>query len=604
MVRTLDLTIAAVLVSEGSVTAPPPPPWTGWPSLVSCAAMALYLYVRAARYGRRLGKRIGIAIGALVLLALPTLMVIASQDLTCRDDGVWVRSHASWGVLGVSSVAVLGALWLLGAASGAPAAAMARRAPVILMVLLLPAVIVEVMISSVPLDEYCEGSRGLLHLQAGLALLLPVLAVGLGVVSPGGGWTQHEPERLIRLVGGKVIMAVLVVLMLPVQLATLRDRMTEDPLACVSPRPLGAAARDAVTVFGIRGDVELAAADFDGDGAIDLAGVDESLVAHLLRNDGSGNLNAGAATPVGGTFYPFGPVAAGDIDGNGHADLVLTGVDFVRPPVGRSRHGAVSVVLNDGKALRARSPISLDGNERPRDLALGDLDGDGNVEIVVLDKGTAVVLRDRDGELEKGIRLTAPAEAASLLGQWRLALADVDGDGRTDVVTWVLGSGKSPSFVVLHRNLGPQRFSTSVAATVDDYIPGAVLADFDDDGDVDLVATGTEERLHVLANRGDGRFDHTVQPTKVGGQKLLAADFDADGRLDLVVSAEYSSEAARFPGELWVRLNLGDGRFSSEQRLAAPRTLLAVADLNGDRRADFVIHSFPDIVVLTSRACG
>jgi hypothetical protein len=262
------------------------------------------------------------------------------------------------------------------------------------------------------------------------------------------------------------------------------------------------------------------------------------------------------------------------------------------------------VLPTGGDGFRLGRPLSLDVDHQPRDVAVGDLDRDGRDKVVVLDGPTAVVLREHDGELERDQRLETPADVPSTLGQWRLALADVDGDQWTDVVTWLSRDKGRASSLVLHRNDGSRRFSSSVIATMDGGLGGVAVADFDGDGDVDIVAVGTERTLHVLRNRGDGRFDAGTQPRRqVGGQKLIAADVNADGRLDLVVSAEYSSEAAKYPGDLWVRLNLGDLWFSDAQRLARPRTLLAVADLNGDRRADFVVDDIPEVVVLTSGDC-
>ena len=127
----------------------------------------------------------------------------------------------------------------------------------------------------------------------------------------------------------------------------------------------------------------------------------------------------------------------------------------------------------------------------------------------MLDGGVIAVLWDRNGDLQPGSRLSAPSPAdADRLGQWRFALADADGDGRLDVVSWVSGSSYYglPSYVVLHRNAGERRFTTEVAATFHDYLGSNVAAaDFDGDGDVDLVANGAEDRLNMLVNRGDGR---------------------------------------------------------------------------------------------------
>jgi hypothetical protein len=348
----------------------------------------------------------------------------------------------------------------------------------------------------------------------------------------------------------------------------------------------------------------VAAGDFDGDGSVDLASADEVGAVEVLHNDGRGGLTAGAGTQLSPALVPNGEVVSGDLDGNGRADLVVTGrevVDELR--LDRPSHGGVAVLSSDGTGWEAHGPLFLDDGQQPRDLAVGDLDGDGNAEVVVLDGRTAVVLWDRNGELERGPRLEAPPETGFGLGQWRLALADVDRDGRTDVVTWTVKYPGRPLFVILHRNTGSGTFASSVMTTIDDASFNLAVADFDGDGDPDVMAIGSRHRLHIRVNRGDGTFDGRTQLRKTGGGDLVAADVDADGRQDLVVSVPYSSGDPTYPGDLRVRLNLGGWRFSDPERLARPRTLLAVADLTGDRRADFLVTTATGVVALISRDC-
>lgn len=173
------------------------------------------------------------------------------------------------------------------------------------------------------------------------------------------------------------------------------------------------------------------------------------------------------------------------------------------------------------------------------------------------------------------------------------------------MVSWVSGSrfDETPSYVILHRNAGDRRFATEVAATVEDYLGSVAVADFDGDGDVDLVANGTENRLNMLVNRGDGRFNLRSQATRVRGDDMQAADVDADGRQDLVMTTGFVSDEVEQPGFLWVRLNRGGFSFSDTQLLAIPRELVVIADLNGDGRPDYVVDHWRQLILLTSADC-
>lgn len=194
------------------------------------------------------------------------------------------------------------------------------------------------------------------------------------------------------------------------------------------------------------------------------------------------------------------------------------------------RRAGVAVLLNDGMTFKPTPPLYFDGENPYMAVELGDLDGDGNAEVVVSEGGAVVVLWDRAGQLEVGPRLVPPAPAnADKLGQREFALADVDGDGLLDVVSWGGGS-RSPSYLIVYRNTGERKFTGAIAATIrNEYLSGAAVADFDGDSDVDVVEDGGTDRLVVLINRGDGRFDVTARPRRVGAEKLFPADRRREG---------------------------------------------------------------------------
>ncbi len=113
-----------------------------------------------------------------------------------------------------------------------------------------------------------------------------------------------------------------------------------------------------------------------------------------------------------------------------------------------------------------------------------------------------------------------------------LAVGDVDGDGREDLYLCQAGGLPNRLFV---QNPDGTATDRSAEAGVDwlDYSSGALLVDFDNDGDQDL-AVGTQDGVLIMSNDGRGRF--TLRATLTGERNtksLAAADFDQDGDLDL-----------------------------------------------------------------------
>jgi hypothetical protein len=195
-----------------------------------------------------------------------------------------------------------------------------------------------------------------------------------------------------------------------------------------------------------------------------------------------------------------------------------------------------------------------------------------------------------------------------------VAIADLDGDGRLDLV-FANAAASGAARPAIYRNLGGFRFEdvTQRSGVSFEAIGLAVAAaDFDNDKDADLLFTAVG-RVVLYRNRGDGTFEEATAASGLAGSGLILGatwvDVDHDGDVDLFLNRlpEAAKPAAVSP---LLFLNLGDGRFRRDERLDLPvpaGTLAAVwSDLDGDRDIDAVVSGggLTDLILDNRRGEG
>jgi hypothetical protein len=313
----------------------------------------------------------------------------------------------------------------------------------------------------------------------------------------------------------------------------------------------------------------LVTGDLDNDGDLDLLTSSQDATGYGLRL----LLNDGQATFTPSTYINTGSTQAvvyaelGDLDGDGDLDLVAT-----------TSGGTLTVCLNNGNAtFAAAQPVRIPSAR----FALGDLDADGDLDLLALDVSYGTLRT----ALNDGQGLLLPTTSSLLASNPVMAtLGDVDGDGDLDAVTASTVSG-----VHVYLNDGDGAFTEGSGVGTAYTVIGMALGDLDADGDLDIVAGYNDYNysnagLITMLNNGAGSFTRGT-PYLLAGQRLVQvqlADVDADADLDVLAVSSTS-------GNVLARLNDGQGNWSGNQTVAVHYnpTRLATGDFDGDGDLDF-----------------
>jgi uncharacterized protein (TIGR03437 family) len=330
----------------------------------------------------------------------------------------------------------------------------------------------------------------------------------------------------------------------------------------------------------------VAVGDVNGDGKDDavvlehnpLGGSGQDAV-YLLINAGNGTF----ASPV--TYSVPSPNAAvlAALTPQGRPDLVVA-----------SGSGNVEVLSNNDQG-GFNPPVAFAAGSNPVALVVTDLSGDGTADVAVANAGSggsAVLVLFGTGRGNLGSPATyLPNQSADAI-----AAADLNNDGRPDLIVATGDSGAPPLSVTVLMNGGSGDFTALAPVNL---LPADAISftsvlqiaagDFNGDGKIDvavLEAVNSTYKIQILLGNGDGTFvTGALLPTEFGGNALLVADVNGDGPLDLIVGHCCGETDDTY------LLGNGDGTFQREVDFPAGATpqALALADWNGSGKAELAI---------------
>ena len=339
------------------------------------------------------------------------------------------------------------------------------------------------------------------------------------------------------------------------------------------------------------------AADFEGDGDDDLlfAGQNWSqsqpVTGVILINNGDFTFEVAAGDRPRGVHQR--EVLMADFNGDGRNDFFIADHGYDKDPF-PGWHNQLLLWTADGY-LDATDRLPADPTGFTHNAAVGDIDGDGDVDILVANAfgdwigAPYFLMNDGDASFVADQRRLPNRVETEGRRPWAVQLADLDGDGHQDLVAGASGALVGESFVYWGSATGEYRDGDVTVLTTSDFfraygraqVVSTAVHDFNKDGQPDILlggyddATLTQRGVQLLVNHGDRAFiDETRRrlgssawsPAEGAHTEHRVFDFNGDGTLDIVPQrfAEGSNVLA------W--LNDGTGHYAALKTTAFDNT--------------------------------
>jgi hypothetical protein len=331
--------------------------------------------------------------------------------------------------------------------------------------------------------------------------------------------------------------------------------------------------------------------DIDCDDKPDLVGASyQGTSSSVLRNiSTTGSIGTGSFEPsvdVPGIGYG---AALGDIDGDGKLDIALADMYTGKIHIFINNSTSGSIDVNSfAPAIDIPAIASL------RYIAINDIDGDGRSDLVVSGPGVMIL---HNLSIPGSVKFETGITIASGSTPRGIAFGDIDGDGKQDLVIGNQG-GSSISVFRNTSTIGSISFSSTINFATGSSARGVVIGDFDGDNKQDIaVANYGSNTISVFRNTSSfGTIDAgSLAPmiefvTGATPWGIGIGDIDGDGKLDLATANNTSSNISILKNTC-INGTIDAASFASKVDLATPGGSLdvAVGDLDGDGKPDLSV---------------
>lgn len=269
-----------------------------------------------------------------------------------------------------------------------------------------------------------------------------------------------------------------------------------------------------------------------------------------------------------------------DLNGDGIADLVVDA-------------NSLLIYLGNADGTYTEAPVPSYPGPASGPMVIAGLNGDGIPDLAVAIyaySSVSIFLGHGDGTFAAPLQTSLPTAGANIS---QLVTADFNGDGIADLIA----VDNSDSALYIFLGNGDGTFTQGVSPSISIRPSGVAIGDFNGDGKTDFaVADSYSDTITLLLGNGDGTFTTgaTIHSGTVGaesgGLQIAAADFNGDGKLDLVVAA---GGFANVSESVTLITGNGDGTFHSpvlsQSATSSAVTWIQVADFNQDGTPDVVL---------------